>query len=107
MKRRAFITLAGGALAWPLVARAQQAKTFRIGILNFENPEPLGDMLRAALRDLGYVDGHNAQFAVRTAQGDRARLAGSTAAPVGPALGGVGGYPPPALPAPERHPPGG
>ena len=76
MRRREFITLVGGTVAWPFAASAQQAIAFRIGILNFENPEPLGSMFRAGLRDLGYVEGQNAQFEYRTANGDRDRLAG-------------------------------
>jgi putative ABC transport system substrate-binding protein len=99
MRRRAFITLAGGALAWPLASRAQPAKTFRIGILNFENPEPLGAMLRAELRDLGYVDGQNAQFEVRTAQGERGRLASLSAELVGLGLDAIVAYPTPAVAA--------
>jgi putative ABC transport system substrate-binding protein len=80
MRRRDFFSMIGAAAATlTLPAKAQQAKTFRIGILNFENPEPLGAMLRAGLRDLGYVDGQNAQFETRTAQGDRGRLAAMSA----------------------------
>src|SRR5881398_3725668 len=99
MKRRVFITLALSGLAWSLAARAQQAKTFRIGILNFENPEPLGAMLRAELRDLGYVDGQNAQFEVRTAKGDRGRLASLSAELVGLGLDAIVAYPTPAVAA--------
>ncbi|HEU0081951.1 MAG TPA: ABC transporter substrate-binding protein [Bradyrhizobium sp.] len=100
MKRREFIGLIGGAaVSWPRVARAQQAKSFRIGILNFENPEPLGAMLRADLRDLGYVEGQNAQFEVRTAEGDRGRLAGLAAELVGLGPDVIVAYPTPAAAA--------
>src|SRR3954469_16082021 len=99
MKRREFITLVGATLAWPLAARAQPAKTFRIGILNFENPEPLGAMLRAELRELGYVDGQNAQLEVRTAGGDRGRLASLSAELVGLGLDAIVAYPTPAAAA--------
>jgi putative ABC transport system substrate-binding protein len=61
MKRRQFITLAGGAAAaWPFVARAQlHAKVPRIGFLGLA-PEFSGvEALRAGLRDLGYIEGSN------------------------------------------------
>src|SRR4051794_26538842 len=100
MRRREFIGLVGGAAAsWPLAGRAQQAKTFRIGIFNFENPEPLGSMLRDGLRDLGYVEGQNAQFEFRTAGGDRGRLAALSAELVGLALDAIVAYPTPAAAA--------
>jgi len=58
--RRDFITLFGGATAWPLAARAQQApRAARLGYLApASNPE-LQQALLGGLRDLGYVEGHN------------------------------------------------
>ena len=57
MRRRAFITLLGGAAAaWPLAARAQPAgKMVTIGILAFDALPPI-DTFRQALSDLGYVE---------------------------------------------------
>ena len=56
MIRREFITLLGGAAAWPVAVRAQQDRTRRIGLLLVTGPEPLGPF-REALADLGYVEG--------------------------------------------------
>ena len=61
MKRRAFITLLGGAAtAWPLAVRAQQqTKIARIGILGLASVAavaPYVNAVRAGLRDLGYVE---------------------------------------------------
>jgi putative tryptophan/tyrosine transport system substrate-binding protein len=60
VKRRAFISLLGGATAWPLTARAQQApRAARLGYLApASNPE-LQQALLGGLRDLGYVEGQN------------------------------------------------
>ena len=77
MQRRDFITLFGGsAAAWPL-ARAQQAvKLHRIGILSPELPPPgFLEAFRQGLRELGYVEGQNIAFEVRSAEGYSQRLA--------------------------------
>ena len=62
MRRRAFITLLGGAAAtWPLAARAQQAERIRrVGVLaGHEKYLPEFDGLREQLRELGYIEGKN------------------------------------------------
>ena len=76
--RREFITLLGGAaVAWPLTAGAQQAvKLYRIGILSPELPPPgFLEAFRQGLRELGYVEGQNIAFEVRSAEGYGQRLA--------------------------------
>jgi putative ABC transport system substrate-binding protein len=70
MKRREFITMLGGAVAGcPLVASAQQAWVYTIGVLTLPNPEPLLKALRECLRDAGYVEGRNLRLEVRSAAG--------------------------------------
>ena len=70
MKRREFITLLGGAAAWPLAAGAQQPKVWRIGVLA---PVPLPPAMLSAFRDgmrgRGYVEGQNLSIDVRWPQG--------------------------------------
>ena len=76
MRRREFITLLGGAAAWPLAARAQrQAKSPRIGIID---DAPIWDHFRQGLRDLGYIDGQNIAFEYRSGEGQPDRLATAT-----------------------------
>ena len=74
MRRREFITLLGGATAWPLAARAQQqaTKVPRIGIID---DAPIWDHFRQGLRDLGYIDGQNIAIEYRSAGGQPDRLA--------------------------------
>jgi putative ABC transport system substrate-binding protein len=61
VKRREFITLLGGAAAWPLAAKAQQpAKTFRIGITTIQpRTAPIYAVFDQRLRELGYIEGQN------------------------------------------------
>ena len=76
MKRREFISLLGGAAAWPLAARAQQAKVPTIGalVIGNINPEQFWREFRQGLRDLGYVEGQNIRFEFRSAEGEISRL---------------------------------
>jgi putative ABC transport system substrate-binding protein len=77
MKRREFITLLGGAAAWPMAARAQQNKVWRIGLLDTASAELNGKNIaafRAALRELGYVEGQNLTIEYRTDEGSADRL---------------------------------
>jgi putative ABC transport system substrate-binding protein len=63
MKRRGFITALGGAIMWPLAARAQASvKIARIGFLGLAPASAWSgevNALRAGLRDLGYIEGNN------------------------------------------------
>jgi len=83
MRRRQFITLLGGAAAWPLAARAQQADRMRrIGVLT-NQPGPLLDDLRQGLLRLGYIEGKNLQFEYRFAEGREERYPALAAELVG------------------------
>jgi putative ABC transport system substrate-binding protein len=80
MKRRAFVTLLGGAAAWPLAARAQQPERVRrIGVLigGDENDPVYKSRVSAftqALADLGWTDGRNVRMDLRGGGGDANRI---------------------------------
>ena len=78
MRRREILGVLGGAAAWPLAARAQQAgKVHRIGFLGSAtaagSAKPV-ESLRTGLREFGYVEGTNIGIEFRWAEGTYERL---------------------------------
>jgi putative ABC transport system substrate-binding protein len=72
LERRAFITLLGGAAAWPLEAGAQQPAMPVVGILSpltLGSGEYLLDAFRRGLGESGYVEGQNVAIDRRLAAG--------------------------------------
>jgi putative tryptophan/tyrosine transport system substrate-binding protein len=77
LRRRQFLTLLGGAFAWPLAARAQQPAMPVIGLLSGSTPVGRAHLLTAFLRGLresGYVEGENVALEYRWAQDHYDRL---------------------------------
>src|SRR5215207_11713425 len=83
MRRRKVIAAIGAAAAWPLAARAQQARLLRrLGVLvttGENDPEWKSERTAflEAMQSLGWTDGANLRIDYRFAAGDRDRLAAS------------------------------
>ena len=100
MRRRAFITLLGGAAAWPLPARGQQGgRVRRIGTLTGIGDEPTMQAriaaFRQGLQELGWSDGGNLQIDYRWGEGDaeKTRKAAAELAALAPDVILAIGYP--------------
>ena len=80
IRRREFITLLGGAVAWPLAARGQQGdRVRRVGVLmGPDENDPLAksqvSAFTQALSDLGWTDGHTARIDFRWGRTDINRI---------------------------------
>jgi putative tryptophan/tyrosine transport system substrate-binding protein len=73
--RRELLAALGGAAAWPLAARAQQAPTPLVGYLSVRsNDNYLVEALRRGLREIGYVEGQNVAIEYRWAMGQYDRM---------------------------------
>jgi putative tryptophan/tyrosine transport system substrate-binding protein len=77
VRRREFISLLGGAAAWPRAVGAQQPAMPVIGLLDQRSPDALADRLRGfrqGLKDAGFVEGQNAAIEYRWAENQVDRL---------------------------------
>ena len=86
MRRRKFFGVMGGAVVWPVVARAQRPAMPIIGFLSSESPSQFGDMVgafRQGLNELGFVEHRNVGIEYRWAEGQYDRLPALAAELVG------------------------
>jgi putative tryptophan/tyrosine transport system substrate-binding protein len=77
MRRRAFLKMMSGVTTcWPLAVSAEQTRVTTIGVLVRSAPgwQQFWELFREALRQLGYVEGNNIRFELRTDEGDISRL---------------------------------
>jgi putative tryptophan/tyrosine transport system substrate-binding protein len=77
MKRREFITLAGGAAAWPIAARAQQSAVPVVGFVNGGSADVSARWVagfRKGINEIGYVEGQNVTVEYHWLEGQYDRL---------------------------------
>jgi len=82
VRRRDFIKVVAGSVAWPLAASAQQATLPVIGFLNGASPKAYAQAISGflqGLKEMGYIEGQNVTIEYRWAEGRYARLQGMAA----------------------------